>query len=591
MWRAFWGLILLVGLFLSPGPASAQKSYSADGFDVDARVEEGGSLRVQEHVTFRFSGGPFSFVFRELPLVFADGITDIVAGVDGQTWPSGTGPGQVEITGSDPLRVTWHLPETSDTVGTFDLSYRLLGVVSQAWQTSSQAGPQADMLKWRPLPDSYEYPIARSKVMVDYPSDLVLLAAPSVNVGTALIEEQPGQVSFTSGRLAPDTPLEIELSFPPGSIISSPPAWQVSQIEQEAYTQEQNRQGVFWLLGAGLLVILGAAGAIFAARPYRRLTDKSKEFTYTPPDETAPAIPGVLRSGSGTPAWSHAQGTLFDLAGRGLISIEEHSAKKWYGSQEFVIKLLDKGNSRSSTSGREGLWPHEQALLELLFSDSSGRVIDGVKLSKLGKVITSSRWKLFSESLKAELKTAGLWSKQREAARTRLNVVGFIFLGLTILSLPLILFFFFEQSGLWALALMVALGLISIAWIGAGSSISIWSGDGDALAEEWEAFYRYLREVAQGKAAPGQPDEFERYLPYAAAYGLLHQWAKRFEKKGWSETPAYFRTLSASGESNTSMAAFVAMTAVTSSSGGSAAGAGAAAGAAGAAGGGASGAG
>ena len=231
-------------------------------------------------------------------------------------------------------------------------------------------------------------------------------------------------------------------------------------------------------------------------------------------------------------------------------------------------------------------------MLELLFNDRSEQQVGSVKLSELGKKITSTSWKLFSESLKAELKTAGLWNKQREAARTRLTVVGFIFLGLTLLSLPILLFVFFDQSGLWPLALMVALALISFAWIGAGSSITVWSAAGEALAEEWEPFYRYLKEVVRGKAAPSQPDEFERYLPYAAAYGQLHQWAKSFEKKGWSETPAYFRPLSASGESNSNMAAFVAMTAVTSSSGGSASGAGAAAGAAGgAAGGGASGAG
>ena len=49
---------------------------------------------------------------------------------------------EVEITGDDPLRVTWHLPETSDTVGTFDLSYRILGVVRQSWEEASQAASQ-----------------------------------------------------------------------------------------------------------------------------------------------------------------------------------------------------------------------------------------------------------------------------------------------------------------------------------------------------------------------------------------------------------------------------------------------------------------
>jgi len=585
MWRALLGLALLAGLFFSPSPATAQKSYSADTFNVEARIEEGGSLLVQEQVTFRFEGGPFSFVFRELPLTSTDGIVLISAGVDGRPWPAGTGPGQVELSGADPLRITWHLPETSDAVHTFDLNYRILGAVRQETQTASQA----DLLKWRPLPNEYEYPIAQSEVIVGYPTNLALLTAPTVSVGTAQIATLPGQVTFTTAAMAPSIPLEVELTFPQGTFISSPPAWQQAQFEQQALRLEQKEQGVFWLIGAGLLFIVGVAGAILATRPYRRVSDKRKGLAYTQPDEIAPAIAGILRTTTGTPAWSHALGTLFDLAGRGLIVIEENSEKKWYSSQDFVIRRLDEEINPSGSSSQPALWPHEQAFVDLLFSDGSGRQVDTVKMSKMDKVITSSRWKLFSETLKAELKTDGLWSKDREQARRKLSYVGLVFLGLTLLSLPLILLVF-NQSGLWALALMVALALISIAWIIAGSSISVWSSAGEALAEEWEPFYRYLKEVARGKAAPGQPDEFERYLPYAAAYGLLHQWAKGFEKKGWSETPAYFQTLSTSGQSN--MAAFVAMTAVTSSSGGSAAGAGAAAGAAGgAAGGGASGAG
>ncbi|MBK8434354.1 MAG: hypothetical protein IPL28_25055 [Chloroflexi bacterium] len=83
---------------------------------------------------------------------------------------------------------------------------------------------------------------------------------------------------------------------------------------------------------------------------------------------------------------------------------------------------------------------------------------------------------------------------------------------------------------------------------------------------------------------------FEKYLPYAATFGLLDQWAKQFEKEGWTEMPAYFRVLPTT-TSDQAMGVFVAMSATANSSGGSAAGAGAGAAGAGAAGGGASGAG
>ena len=107
------------------------------------------------------------------------------------------------------------------------------------------------------------------------------------------------------------------------------------------------------------------------------------------------------------------------------------------------------------------------------------------------------------------------------------------------------------------------------------------------MANEWQSFYQHLKDVTRSKAAVGETNMFNRFLPYAATYGLLHQWAKFFEKEGWTELPPYFHALNRADDGG--MAAFVAMTAASSSSGGSAAGAGAAG--AGAAGGGASGAG
>ena len=75
-------------------------------------------------------------------------------------------------------------------------------------------------------------------------------------------------------------------------------------------------------------------------------------------------------------------------------------------------------------------------------------------------------------------------------------------------------------------------------------------------------------------------------MPQAAAFGLLHKWAKRFEKEGVTTLPHYFHAVP--GSTN-QIGAFVAMTAATQTSSGAATGAGAAGG--GAAGGGASGAG
>jgi uncharacterized membrane protein len=291
-------------------------------------------------------------------------------------------------------------------------------------------------------------------------------------------------------------------------------------------------------------------------------------------------VVGVLRTISGSPSWHHALGTLFDLANRGIVAIDEMADQKWYQGKDFRIRLLERPT---------GLWPHEQALLDLLFEDNKGNRLDSIRLSQLSSNVTISRWKTFSESLKAELKSADLWSKEREVTRKKFFIIGIVCLILMVVGVPLIVILV-DQTAVWSLVLLLALALVSIAWIIVGSIIPVWSETGAAMAADWEPFYRYIRQVGRGKVARGQMNEFEQYLPYAAAYGQLDPWVKRFKKEGWTAPPTYFHALKGAGTD--SMALFVVMAHSVGSSGSSAAvagGAGAAGG--GAAGGGASGAG
>ena len=175
--RQLWLSIVLVAvLCLTVGVTQAQeKSYSADRFDIAMTVEEGGSVLVTETAVFDFIGGPFTFVFRELPLDHTDGISVLEASVDGVVYPVGANPGQVEISSGNPMRITWHLEATSNISHTVMLTYRAEGVVRQ------EEG--ADALYWQPLPDSYEYTIGESQTRVNYPTYTTLISEPAVLAG------------------------------------------------------------------------------------------------------------------------------------------------------------------------------------------------------------------------------------------------------------------------------------------------------------------------------------------------------------------------------------------------------------------------
>lgn len=75
--------LLLAVLVSLPAPGFAAKRYTADRFDVAIRMMPDGALRISETVVFRFEGGPFTFVFRDLSASRTDGISVERITIDG----------------------------------------------------------------------------------------------------------------------------------------------------------------------------------------------------------------------------------------------------------------------------------------------------------------------------------------------------------------------------------------------------------------------------------------------------------------------------------------------------------------------------
>lgn len=552
---AFVALLAVALLVLAAPAVAADQSYYATRYDVAATVEAGGDLLVTETVEYSFSGEPFTFVFRELETDYTDGFTIVEAAMDGQPLPAGTGPGQVEISGE---RVTWHMAPTVDESHTFTLTYRLHGVVRQ--------GAAGDVLRFQILPTEHEFTIAASETTLQYPPGVRPVGEVEVIAGHGTVMQLEDGVSIYAQQLEPDTSLAIEVAFPAGSVIAEPPAWQVRQNAQRA-------QAPYWLAAGGLIAIVGIAafGVAFLrlqpqAPTHSRYAAGSGR-TYEPPADLPPAYAGALATAGGRAQWSHALATLFDLAEREIITIDEKPREGLFSSRDFVVRRL---------STPADLKPHERALLDLLFEEGHG-MADEVRFSKLQHKVTGKRWKAYQDTLWKEMKQEGLVSEARRAAGNRLTAVGVLVLLAGIVFFPLLFLLF--DSGAAAVAVPFALLLTGLIGIILGQSVKPLTPQGVDVAAGWEAFARYLKEVSRGKAAKTRPDMFNLYLPYAAAFGLLYSWARHFAREGEASAPAWFHAATTDGSS--SMAAFVAMSSSASSSGGSAAASGAAAGAAG----------
>jgi len=541
------------------GPVT--KSYSADRFDVDVVVLTDGSLEVTERLTLRFVGGPFTYVYRHLPVEYTDGIDVISASVDGVPLSEGKEAGQVEIVGRDPVKVTWHFAPTSDSTHTFDLTYRVWGVIRQE--------SDADVLIWQALPDEYEYSIAASTIRVTYPETVSLLGAPEVQKGVATVEQGMYTVTFDARDLKPNSTLTVALRFGAGSLIDAPPQWQTRGTSS-------NRGGlVLALIGSTVVALIVVLLAVFVSRARIPSSARGEAPLTLPPSDLPPALAGVLmRNGNADTgwAWPYALGTCFDLARRGVIAIEEMPGRSWLQGRDFVFRL-----NAATTSLR----PHERGVVEMLFRDKSGLQSEA-RLSKLQSNLYS-RLKPFTESLKTECASLGFFDVERQRRRNMLMVWGglLMFLGIALIVAAAVLI-----SSLGALPLLAAIGVSvsGMVLMIVGASLPSLGEDYQRTALDWKSFAKYLGDVTRQRDTLVHRDQFEGYLPYAAAFGLAEPWARYLKKHEDIEVPAWFRALATAEDGG--RGAFVAMMAASGSASTSSA-----ASAGGAAGGGASGAG
>lgn len=553
---AFFFLFLLICLSL-PLPAYA-KSYTAERFDVDLEVQAGGALAVTETVVLRFSGGPYSYFFREIEYNRLDSIENLRVYLDGSPLPEGTGPGEVEIERGDVLRITWHMSPTSDATREFRLEYTVLGAV--------RVNASGNEILWRAIPEEHEYEIAASKITLTYPDGVAPSSPPSIEGANAAMQRMGAGLAFTMQGIDDNDPLDVRAAFPAGSLVSQPPAWQLAEEQQ----RRENTAALPYGLGAAALVaLLGAAVLLGFYQRTRRDDLAPLSFSsqqQTPPSDIAPGLAAKL-AGGGNPSLA----TLFDLTQRGLLRIE--LSQGIFNSKKFELVRVP---------GQQMLRPHEEALLEALFEDREGQR-ERITFSELGSRIAGHQ-KSIDAPLDAQMKQYGWVDAGRESLRNRLMLGAMAVLVLGVLLalaaiIPL-------ATPIRAALLGGGLALFVLGLVGAiaGAAFSVLTASGMQQASAWRSFTGYLKDVTRGREPTIRPDAFERYLPYAAGFGLASGWARFFEQQQDMPVPQWLSSLEASGVRFSDVSAAIIASQAASSSAASG-------GAGGASGGGASGAG
>jgi uncharacterized protein (TIGR04222 family) len=552
-------LVALMALaVLAVAPVLAAKDYNAERFDVQFDLQPDGSALVTETVVFRFEGGPFTYAFRDIEPTETDGVTFIAASMDGDDMPPGASAGQVEVAGRDPLKVKWHFAPTSDTTREFAVRYRVDGVVRQL---------TADTIRWRAIPQVHDYPIDRSTITLTYPAAARLIEPPTLDREFES-SPLPNGYRLTTNDIPADQDMILTARFAAGTAAASAPHWQLWQQQVEAATSRALPVG---LLAAVATLILGGLGLFTYARAHRRDVSASTTMAWdTPPDDAPPALAAKLTRHS-----EGFMGTLFDLAQRGVLEVREDKGR--WGSKKYTLELKNAAIPLSA---------HEQGLLSAVFKPGETTVEMPSIPTRLAR-----KNKAFDEALEQELIERGWLDPDRKRQRRNLGVTGFLLL-LATMSLFLLGLFgagvalstAANQTSLWAAILGAGAGgfVISLALLIYCAAFSPLTPDGEDEAARWKSFAHYLKQSSKNQQAVFSSDDFERYLPWAAAFGMGGAWARHFQRAGGAPLPVWFHAMPGS---QGDFGAVVAAMSASDSTGASAAGG------AGASGGGASGAG
>lgn len=550
--------VLLASLFFTM-PAFAAKSYYAERFDVQIDIQEDGSALITETVEFHFSGDPFTFAFREISATETDGITFLDATMDGRPMPLGTQAGQAEVAEGNPLKVTWHFPATSDAAHVFTVRYRAEGVIRKG---------TTDALIWRAIPEDHDYLISNSTITLTYPSQATLLEQPTLDRNFNY-KQDDNRIILTTSGFAEDEALIVTAKFSSNSLTQSVPQWQADKERNNAATAKALPFG----FGAGIAtLILGTLGLFTYARANgRELNTNPVISTANPPADVPPAIIGKL-----TGQQHNFMGTIFDLAQRGVLEVREE--KGFWGSQNHILTRMEHSVILNA---------HEQGLLEALFKSGEAQVNMNEVATRL-----ASKNKLFDEPLEQELIQRGWVDLERKQKKTQLATAGFLmmvfasiagFIGMASGGIVI------SKSPAWFTPLAALIGvsaglfILSIGLLIYSSAYSILTPTGEEQAARWKGFAEYLKQVSKGREPAIRSDYFEKYLAFAAVFGLGAGWAKYFQNLGGVPLPTWFHAMAGSSGD------FGAMVAIMSAS--DTAGASVAAGGAGASGGGSSGAG
>ena len=511
-------------------------SASAQGRDIRIRdfaalltVNTDGTVDVVEQLKIHFTG-QWNGINRDLSLHHntAQGRAVKLEVEDGPITDQTGQPLQVE---HNTLNAGWthqyhiYVPGAADADRTVIIHYRLKNAI-RFFYKSSDVG-ELDELYWNVTGNKWTMYIDSAHARVVLPNDVrptqvaVYTGYEGATAHDALIERDENEVGFTSRRpLMPYAGMTIAVGWPAGHIRGRP-----------SRAHEQLMEIVQWVpLFIPLLVFWFA---------YRRWDKYGRDpgegswvVRYEPVAGATPAELGALVDNSAD--MEDVTATLVDLAVRGYIHITETTESHLFGLTKSTDYRFDILKPRSQWND---LKAHELSYLDALTQCAPGDAYQ-VQMSDL----TNKFYKFLPEIKNAiydELVEAGYYVERPDRSKAKAwgitVLITFVLGGFTILSLSRG-FSLFAPAALIAATVISLIILVIFAQLMAARTI-----EGARAREAGLGFKEFLSRVEEDryKRMITSPELFEKYLPYAMAFGVEENWANAF-KDIYREPPQWY---------------------------------------------------
>ncbi|HET7375266.1 MAG TPA: DUF2207 domain-containing protein, partial [Anaerolineae bacterium] len=381
-----------------------------------------------------------------------------------------------------------------------------------------------DRIQWKAIPSDHDYPILDSTVTLHLPSGAPILnsdSGPLIGVAAgdnAIASVGSNRLTATfesAGPLASGDGIEIRADFQHGAVAGTAPAWQARYDFQERYGSLITLGGCF----IGLLFAIAGSLWVFLrwyARGRDPVTGTVADYVNAPPSDLPPGLVGTLVDERAD--MKDIIATLVDLARRGILTMQEEKSTGFLGigsSSDFIFRRVPKADVSK-------LRDYERTLLDDVVPSDERRLSD-LKNSFYISIPGIKRG-IYKEVVKENL-----FPSSPDATRNRWVAGGIAIVILAILA-GIAAGVVFADFVMGVVLAFIGLGFFGLVMAGASSAMPVKTRHGAEMMAAWMAFKRYLENISKYAKLEEATDQFDKYLPYAIAFGLDRSWINTFAR-------------------------------------------------------------